>query len=132
MMSRRLGAAGPRRGIILTDTCISLALIGLVLGMASLLLTRHAVATDYFVNYRRAQLAAESCVERMRFGMVAIENARIVDDAGIAFEIQIVDAEESWRPLLRVNVTATAIGKHGRAARYSLGAYIAPLQRSGP
>lgn len=114
------------RAVILTEACVSLALVGLVLAMVSLLLTQHASATDYFLNYRRAQLAAESCVERMRVGVLETTNAEFRDEAGIAYEIRIEEADEAWKPLVHVRVTAEIAGRGGRTARYSIGTYVVP------
>lgn len=123
------------QGFILTEACVSLALVGLVLGVASLLLTQHARATEYFVNHRRAQLAAESCVERMRVGDLAVIDASFVDPGGITCEIRVSQAEAEWQPLRRVRVLAIADEKKRRSARYSAIAYLNPdaaPQEKGP
>ena len=112
------------RGFILTEACVSLALVGLVLGVASLLLSQHARATEYFVNYRRAQLAAESCVERMRIGAIEAIDAEFTDQAGIIYEVRVTEADAAWQPLGRVSVLAIVGGDKGRTARYSLNAYL--------
>ena len=123
------------RAVILTEACASLALVGLVLAVVSLLLVQHARTTNYFLNYRRAQLAAESCVERMRAKVLDIANADFTDEAGVAYEIRVAEADEPWRPLVCVHVTASIVG-HGRhAARYSLSTYLEPgrpLTGAGP
>jgi hypothetical protein len=115
-----------RRAVILTEACVSIMLVGLVLGMVSLLLTRYARSTDYFLNYRRAQLAAQSCVERLRAGAVEVTDATFTDDAGVTYQIQVSDAEGVWEPLKRVTVTAEVTGKHSRLARYQIVAGVAP------
>ena len=112
------------RGFILTEACVSLALVGLVLGVASLLLTQHSRATEYFLNQRRAQLAAESCVEKMRLGVLEVMDMSFTDDAGITYEIRVTEADAAWQPLRRVNVLAIVGEKKGRTARYSLNAYL--------
>ena len=117
-----------RRGIILTEACVSIMLVGLVLAMVSLMLTRHARSTDYFLNYRRAQLAAESCVERMRAGVLDVAEADFTDDADIAYEVRVTDADDPWKPLGRVTVTASVTCKHNRIARYRISTYIEPTQ----
>lgn len=114
------------RAVILTEACASLALVGLVLVVVSLLLVQHARATDYFLNYRRVQLAAESSVERMRVRTLGIANADFTDEAGIAHRIRVAETDEAWRPLVCVRVTATVVGKGGRVARYTLSAYLEP------
>jgi len=115
-----------RRSVVLVEACTSLMLIGLVLGMVSLLLTRYARATDYFLNYRRAQLAAQSCIDQLRIGNVAAANATFTDQTGVTYAIQVFDdSDDSWRPLTPVWVTASVVGKHGRTVRYRLGTYLA-------
>ncbi|MEK7730585.1 MAG: hypothetical protein AAB363_01885 [Planctomycetota bacterium] len=119
----------PRRsGVILTEACVSIMLVGLVLTMVSLMLTRHAQSTDYFLNYRRAQLAAESCVERMRAGVLEVADAAFIDGAGVAYEIRVADANGPWEPLQRVSATASIVGSHGRIARYQLNTYVPPAR----
>ena len=118
------------RGFILTEACVSLALIGLVLGVASLLLTQHARATEYFVNYRRAQLAAESCVERMRIGALEVVDGKFTDDTGILYEIRVTEADPAWQPLRRVHVLTIVGDKKVRPARYSLNTYLDPTKAS--
>lgn len=113
-----------RRGVLLTEACVSLVLVGLVLSMVSLLLTQHARMTDYYLNYRRVQLAAESCVERMRAGAVPVADAQFTDETGVNFEIHVADAPEAWRPLSMVSTVATVTGKNGREARYQLQTYM--------
>lgn len=113
------------RGVMLTEACVSLALIGILLGAVSLLLTRHARATDYFLNYRRSQLAAESCVERMRAGLLPAADGAFTDDAGVSYEIHTSEADEAWQPMMRIDVTARIVGKHGRVARYQIKTYLA-------
>lgn len=114
------------RAIILTEACASLALMGLVLVMVSLLLVQHARATDYFLNHRRVQLAAESSVERMRVHALGIANADFTDDGGVDHEVRVTDSDEAWRPLVCVRVTATVVGRGGRVARYTLSTYLDP------
>ena len=118
------------RAVILTEACVSLALVGLVLAMVSLLLTQHVRATDYFLNYRRAQLAAESCVDRIRVGVLEAADAEFRDEAGIAYEIRIEEADEEWKPLLRVRVTADIVGRNRRPVRYSVSTYVVPGRSS--
>lgn len=114
-----------RRAVLLTEACVALALVGLVLGVVSLLLTQHARATDYYLNYRRAQLAAESWVEQLRGGVLAVADTHFIDETGTAIEIRIAEATEAWKPLRRARVTASITGKHSRVARYSLTTYVA-------
>ncbi len=113
-----------QRGVLLTEACVSLVLVGLVLSMVSLLLTQHARMTDYYLNYRRVQLAAESCVERMRAGVIPVADAQFTDATGVNFEIHVADAPEAWRPLSRVSAVATVTGKNGAEARYQLQTYV--------
>jgi hypothetical protein len=125
-MNRGHPSPGSRRGVILTEAVASLALVGLTLAMVSVLLTQHARATDYFLNYRRAQLAAESCVERMRVGVLEATNAVFRDEAGVTCRIRIDEADDNWKPLVRVEVTTEIAGRGGRTARYSVATYLAP------
>ena len=111
--------------MVLLEACISIMLIGLLLTLVSLVLTRYARATDYFLNYRRAQLAAESCVERMRAGTLEIEDAVFIDNAGINYDIEMSAAEGDWAPLRRVRIRAEATGRHGRKSGYELTAFVA-------
>ena len=114
-----------RRGVMLTEACVGLALVGMVLAAVSLMLTRYARAADYLLNYRRAQLAAESCVERMRAGLVDVADGGHVDEGHVSYEIRVTEAEVSWRPLQRVEVTARIVGKHGRHAQYRISTHVA-------
>ncbi|MFQ5589829.1 MAG: hypothetical protein ACE5HE_01575 [Phycisphaerae bacterium] len=125
MKPRRPGLTG-HRGVVLAEACVSIMLVGLVLGMVSLMLTRYARSLDYFVNYRRAQLAAESCVERMRAGAIPAADATLTDEVGLTYEIRVANEEGSWQPLKRVDVTASVPGKYSRIARYRICTYIAP------
>ena len=125
-MARRYRSSCCLRAVILTEACASLALVGLVLVMVSLLLVQHARATDYFLNYRRVQLAAESSVERMRVNAMDIENADFTDEAGVAHQIRVLETDEVWKPLVCVRVTASVVGHNGRVARYALSAYLEP------
>lgn len=117
-----------RQAYLLTETCVGLALVGLILGVASLLLTQHARANDYFLNMRRAQLAAESCLERMRVGALLAVDAEYKDDAGIAYEIRVTDLEPQWRPLRHVRVTVSIEGRSAGTARYTVAAYLMPTE----
>ncbi len=119
------------RGMMLTEACVSLVLVGMVLTAVSLMLTRYARAADYFLNYRRAQLAAESCVERMRAGLVEVADGAFVDEADVSDQIRVTEAEDSWRPLQRVEVTARIVGKHGRLAHYRVATHMTAPRVSG-
>ena len=111
---------------MLTEACVSIMLVGLVLTMVSLLLTRYAQATDYFLNYRRAQLAAESCVERMRAGLIESTDDTFTDEAGVTYEIRVAKADPAWQPLRCTSVTAGVVGKHSRRAHYQISTYLEP------
>lgn len=126
----RVGRAN-RRGVILVEACTAITLVGLVLSMVSLLVTRHARAMDFLVNERRAQLAAVSYVERMRAGLVAIADAKISEETGITCDVHVTEAEKPWQPLVQVTVTASVVGKHGRIASYRLATFVAPKPFAG-
>ena len=111
--------------MVLLEACVSMMLIGLLLTAVSLVLTRYARATDYFLNYRRAQLAAEACVERMRAGVLEVEDMVFSDEAGINYDIEVGAAEGDWAPLRRVRVRTEATGKHDRKSRYELITFVA-------
>lgn len=119
-----------RCGVLLTEACVSIMLAGLVLAMVSLLLTRYARSTDYYLNYRRVQLAAESCVERMRAGTLEVADATFSDEAEVTYEVKVSDAGGAWHPLKHVTVTASVLGKHNRRARYQIHAYLEPARHS--
>jgi len=121
------------RGVMLTEACVSLVLVGMVLAALSLMLTRYARAADYLLNYRRAQLAAESCIERMRAGLVDAADGAFTDAADVSYEIRVAEADQAWKPLQRVEVTARVVGKHGRVARYRISTCVAapPPSRGG-
>ncbi len=110
--------------LMLVEACVALALAGMVLAMVSLLMTQYARSTDYFLNYRRVQLAAESQIERLRAGLLPLEDAAFTDDAGISYRISVTDADAAWAPLRHVRVTATVTAKHNRRVRYELSAYV--------
>ena len=120
-----------RQGFILTEACVALALIGLVLGAAALLLIQHSRATEHFINRRRAQLAAESCIERMRAGEMKAVDADFTDENNIAYEVRVIEAESEWKPLSRVSVAATITSGKGRVARYTISAYVDDRRASG-
>ncbi len=103
-------------------------LVGLVLTMVSLLMTRYARSTDYWLNYRRAQLAAESCVERMRAGVLEVADATFTVSDGVTYSIRVTNVDGSWRPLKRISVTASVIGKHNRSAHYQINTYLEPVR----
>lgn len=125
-MRRRKVRLVKARGFVITEACVSMALVGMVLGVASLLLTQNARATEYFLNYRRAQLAAESCVERMRLGTLEIDDHDFTDDSGIRFQIRVADAPLAWQPLRHVEVLALVHERKSRSARYAVQTYLAP------
>ena len=124
-------AQQPRRGFILTEACVALALIGLVLTAATLLLIQHSRATEHFTNHRRAQLAAESCLERMRSGRMKAVDADFTDENQIAYTVRVAEAESEWKPLRRVSVAATITSGKGQAARYTVSAYVDGRPTSG-
>lgn len=130
-MTQRTRSNPRARGMMLTEACVGLALVGVLLGAVSLMLSRQARATDYFLNYRRAELAAQSCVERMRAGLVPVADGTWTDNAGISYDIRTSTADPAWQPLTRVEVTARVVGKYGRVAHYRLTAYVAPSQPTG-
>jgi len=109
---------------VLTEAIGSLALLGLLLGLTSLVLTRYARATDYFLNARRAQWAAEAHVERLRSGALPLRDATAVDENGVECTIQVTDAPAAWAPLRQVRVLAVVTGKHGRQARCELTTFV--------
>jgi hypothetical protein len=107
----------------------------MVLGVASLLLTQHARATEYQLNYRRAQLAAESCVERLHIGALEVVDSDFTDDAGIRYRIRVADAPVAWQPLHHVEILTLVEEKKSGSARYSLRTYLAspiPSRGNGP
>lgn len=88
--ARRPAVAPPRhRAVALLEACVAIMLIAIVLALVSVLVTHYADASDYFLNHRRAQLAAEANVERLRAGLIPIADAAFTDEAGIAIEIHI-------------------------------------------
>ena len=122
------GATGPysrRRGFVLTEACVSLALVGMVLGMASLMLSQHGRATEYFLNYRRAQLAAASWVERMRIASFDFVDTGFCDLEGLQYQVRVEEAPDDWKPLRLVDVRVLVEGRRARSAQYSLRTYLA-------
>lgn len=115
-----------RRAIVLLEATVSIMLIGIVLGAVSLLMVRYSQSVDYFLNYRRAQLAAESCIERMRAGELPVAAAIMNDPGGVECEITVNDGADLWKGLQRVRVTARATGKHGRVTSFRLVTYVSP------
>ncbi len=115
-----------RRSVVLLEATVSIMLIGIVLGAVSLLMVRYSRAVDYFLNYRRAQLAAESFIERMRAGELPVAAAIMNDPGGVHCEITVDDGAEIWKELQFVRVTARITGKHGRVASFRLVTYVSP------
>ncbi len=120
-MERQLSRRG---AVVLLEATVSIMLIGIVLGAVSLLMVRYSQSVDYFLNYRRAQLAAESCIERMRAGEFPVADAIMNDPGGVQCEITVDDGADSWKGLQRVSVAARATGKHGRVASFRLVTYV--------
>ncbi len=114
-----------RRGAVLAETCMSLLLVGMLLAMVSVLTIRYARAADYFLCHRRAQLAAESIIDEMRAGEVALEDADVTGELGVDYVIRVTQADEAWAPLRHVTVVATVRGEHSRVARCEVKAYVA-------
>ncbi len=125
-MSNMEGQLSRRPAVVLLEATVSIMLIGMVLGVVSLLMVRYSRSVDYFLNYRRAQLAAESCIERMRAGELPVEAAIMNDPSGVQCEITVNDGADRWKGLQRVRVTARVTGKHGRVASFRLVAYVSP------
>ncbi len=125
-MSNMEGQLSRRPAVVLLEATVSIMLIGIVLGAVSLLMVRYSQSVDYFLNYRRAQLAAESCIERMRAGELPVVAAIMNDPGGVHCEITVDDGADLWKGLQRVGVTARATGKHGRIASFRLVTYVSP------
>ena len=113
-----------RRGVILLEAIIGLAIVGIVLATASLMIVRHARSTDIYLNLHRVQLAAESQIELLRIGALPLENASFTDESGIIYEVRVTDARGAWSPLRLTRVAASFSGKHGRVTRYEARAYV--------
>ena len=125
-MSHMEGPLSRRRAIVLLEATVSIMLIGIVLGAVSLLMVRYSQSVDYFLNYRRVQLAAESCIERMRAGELPVVAVITNDPGGVQCEITVDDGADRWKGLQRVGVTARVTGKHGRVAMFRLVTYVSP------
>ncbi|MCH8149114.1 MAG: hypothetical protein IH987_14215 [Planctomycetes bacterium] len=126
-LERRLSQ---RRAVVMLEATVSIMLIGTVLGAVSLLMVRYSQSVDYFLNYRRVQLAAESCIERLRAGELPLADAIMNDPGGVQCEITMDDGTDIWKGLHRVQVTARVTGKHGRVASFRLVTYVS-AQRAG-
>lgn len=120
-----------RKGFILTEAVTALTLIGLVLGAATLLLVEHSRATEHVINHRRAQLAAESCLDWVRAGGIKAVDADFSDENNIRYQVRVTEAESEWKPLRRVSVAATIASSKGRVARYTIRAYVAERRSAG-
>jgi|GEM_PF-7054125 len=123
-MSRCIRKPAPVCGVILVEACVAIALMGLLLTMISLMVTRYSRAVDYYVNYRRVQLGAESQVERLRAGMLPIEADSFTDESGISYAVRVDDAPAQWSPLKHVVVTGRVTGKHSRRIQCELHAFV--------
>ena len=123
-MSNMKGQLSRRPAVILLEVTVSIMLIGIVLGAVSLLMVRYSQSVDYFLNYRRAQMAAESCIERMRAGELPVVAAIMTDPGGARCEITVVDGADRWRGLQCVRVTARVTGRHGSVASFRLVTYV--------
>jgi hypothetical protein len=64
----------------------------------------------------------------MRAGVLEVADAAFIDEAGVAYEIRVADANGPWEPLQRVSATASIVGSHGRIARYQLNTYVPPAR----
>ena len=125
-MNNMEGQLSRRPGIVLLEATVSIMLIGMVLGAVSLLMVRYSESVDYFLNFRRAQLAAESCIERIRAGELPVAAVILNDPGGAQCEITVDEGADSWKGLQRVRVTARVTGKHGRVASFRLVTYVLP------
>ncbi|RJP35772.1 MAG: hypothetical protein C4547_08970 [Phycisphaerales bacterium] len=114
----------PRRGMMLAEACVALTLIGMILGLASVLLIRYSRAADYYLNYRRVQLGVESQIERLRAGALSVADAPFEDEGGITYTVTVLDAPASWQPLTQVNVTGEYTARHGRVIQAQASAMI--------
>lgn len=129
-MKNRFTHSRASRGFVLVEAGAALGLVGLLLGIASLLLAEHARTMDYFLDYRRAQLAAESCLERMRVGDIRIADSDFTDATGVDYQIRVGKNDALWEPLLQVQVRAVVGAHKVRPAQYAVSAFLDPGQRS--
>jgi len=109
---------------MMVEASVAIVLMGVLLAMVSRFSAGYNRATDYYLNYRRVELAAESQVERMRAFLLPVKTTTFTDEAGISYQIEIEDAPAQWAPLKRVTVTAQAIGKNSRRIRFKIHAFV--------
>ncbi|UCF34445.1 MAG: hypothetical protein JSV78_03910 [Phycisphaerales bacterium] len=120
-----------RRGVVLVEAIVGVALIGMVLAATSYLTAQFGRSTDLLLNQSRVLLAAESQIERLRAGALPIDDASFVDETGVAYRIRVSEATDEWAPLRLVEVTASFEGKYGRTASSTVRAYVALVPENG-
>ena len=120
-----------RRGVVLVEAIVGVALIGMVLAATSYLTAQFGQSTDLLLNQSRVLLAAESQIERLRAGALPIDDASFVDETGVAYRIRVSEATDEWAPLRLVEVTASFEGKYGRTASSTVRAYVALVPKNG-
>jgi hypothetical protein len=102
-------------------------LIALVLSLLAAFLIRYTQSSDYFVNYRRAQLGAESCVEEIRAGIRELRDTEIPDANGMSLRVRVLEEPApTWQPLIAAEITASISGKHGKVAHYTITTHFQP------
>jgi Tfp pilus assembly protein PilV len=130
-MTRRRAQLNRKRGVLLVEAIVGLALIAMVLAATSYLTAQFGRSTDLLLNRRRVLLTAESQIERLRAGALHVEDASFVDESGIAYRIRVSEAVGDWAPLRLVEVTASFEGKYDRVASSTVRAYAGSVPEYG-
>lgn len=115
------------RGFITLEVLASLALTGILLGVATKLVLTYNRANDHYLARQRAQLAAESYVEYVRAGLAPPQ-----DTDCVRYEATQSPGAGDWKGLTRISVTAFVKTRHGpapRAARYTAVTYLVEVRR---
>jgi type II secretory pathway pseudopilin PulG len=130
-MSGRRPQLNRKRGVLLVEAIVGVALIGMVLAATSYLTAQFGRSTDLLLNRSRVLLAAESQIERLRAGALPVETASFMDESGVAYRIRVSEPTDDWAPLRLVEVTASFEGKYGRTASSTMRAYVALVPENG-
>jgi hypothetical protein len=123
-MTRR-DLANPHRpnhrkaAFVVFDVVAALVIIGILLAALAWLVVSYDKAGDCMMARYRAQLAAETCLERLRAGLPPPKDAD-----GMQYTVERQPGQGPWAGLTRVTVATTVNARHQRTARFTLTAYL--------
>lgn len=108
-----------RAGFVATEVVAAAVLTGILLAALAWSVVTYDRTGDYLMSRHRAQLAAESCLERLRAGLPPPNDADAVQ-----YRVGRQPGQGPWTGLTKVTVTATVSARHQRTACFTLTAYL--------